>query len=107
MIPQTAHLRGTARSLDAKVRDLLEKRIVEVAEGIAKAHGAKATVKYSRDYPIVVNEARATEFVGKVAREIVGDNNFDGATVPVMGGEDFAFMLEKRPRYSQPPPPGL
>ncbi len=97
VIPQTAHLRGTARSLDAKVRDLLEKRIVEVAEGIAKAHGAKATVKYSRDYPIVVNEARATEFVGKVAREIVGDNNFDGATVPVMGGEDFAFMLEKRP----------
>jgi len=97
VIPQTATLRGTARSLDAGVRDLLEKRIVEVAEGIAKAHGAKATVRYSRDYPVVVNHPGATEFAGKVAREIAGDNNFDGATVPVMGGEDFAFMLEKRP----------
>jgi amidohydrolase len=97
VIPQTALLRGTARSLDPKVRDLLEKRIVEVAEGIAKTHGAKATVKYSRDYPVVVNDERATEFAGKVAREIVGDSNFNGAAVPVMGGEDFAFMLEKRP----------
>lgn len=97
VIPQTAHLRGTARSLDAKVRDLLEKRIVEVAEGIAKAHGAKATVKYTRDYPVVVNDLRATEFAGNVAREIVGDNNFNPAAIPVMGGEDFAFMLEKRP----------
>jgi amidohydrolase len=97
VIPQTAHLRGTARSLDPKVRDLLEKRVVEVAKGIAKAYDAKAIVNYSRDYPVVVNEPGATEFAGKIAREIVGDTNFDGATVPVMGGEDFAFMLEKRP----------
>ncbi len=97
VIPQTAHLRGTARSLDPTVRDLLEKRINETAEGIAKAHGAKVTVNYSRDYPVVVNDPGATEFAGKVAREIVGDNNFNEAVVPVMGGEDFAFMLEKRP----------
>jgi len=97
VIPQTAHLRGTARSLDPKVRDLLEKRVVEVAEDIAKAYGAKATVNYSRDYPVVMNDPGATEFASKVAREIVGDANFDGATVPVMGGEDFAFMLGKRP----------
>ena len=97
VIPQTAHLRGTARSLNPKVRDLLEKRIIEVAEGVAELHGAKADVKYTRDYPVVVNDPAATEFAGKVAREIVGDNNFDPAAVPVMGGEDFAFMLEKRP----------
>ncbi len=97
VIPQTALLRGTARSLRASVRDLLEKRIVEVAEGIAKLHGAKAKVKYSRDYPVVVNNEKAVEFASSIAREISGDANVDTKTPPVMGGEDFAFMLEERP----------
>jgi amidohydrolase len=97
VIPQTALLRGTARSLRASVRDLLEKRIVEVAEGIAKLHGAKAKVKYSRDYPVVVNNEKAVDFASSVAREIAGEANVDTKTPPVMGGEDFAFMLEARP----------
>jgi amidohydrolase len=97
VIPQTALLRGTARSLRASVRDLLEKRIVEVAEGIAKLHGAKAKVKYSRDYPVVVNNEKAVEFASSIAREIAGEANVDTKTPPVMGGEDFAFMLEARP----------
>jgi amidohydrolase len=97
VIPQTALLRGTARSLRPAVRDLLEKRIVEVAEGIAKLHGAKAKVKYSRDYPVVVNNEKATEFASSIAREIAGDANVETKTPPVMGGEDFASMLEERP----------
>lgn len=97
VIPQTALLRGTARSLRPAIRDLLEKRIVEVAEGIAKLHGAKANVKYSRDYPVVVNNERAVEFASSVAREIAGEASVDTKTPPVMGGEDFAFMLEERP----------
>jgi hippurate hydrolase len=97
VIPQTALLRGTARSLQPKVRDLLEKRIVEVAEGVAKLHGAKAKVNYTRDYPVVVNNPRATDFASSVAREIAGESKVDVATTPVMGGEDFAFMLEQRP----------
>lgn len=97
VIPQTALLRGTARSLRANVRDLLERRIVEVAEGVAKLHGANAKVKYSRDYPVVVNNEQAVEFASSVAREIVGEASVDTKTPPVMGGEDFAFMLEERP----------
>lgn len=97
VIPQSAHLRGTARSFDPKVRDLLEKRVVEVAEGTAKLYGAKANVVYRRDYPVVMNHPAATEFAGKIASEIVGKSNFNAATVPVMGAEDFAFMLERRP----------
>lgn len=97
VIPQTALLRGTARSLRASVRDTLEKRITEVAEGVAKLHGATAKVKYARDYPVVVNDARATEFASSIAREIAGENKVETATPPVMGGEDFAFMLEARP----------
>jgi len=97
VIPQTALLRGTARSLRASVRDVLEKRIVEVAEGVAKLHGAKAKVTYSRDYPVVVNNEQAVDFASSVAREIAGEANVDTKTPPVMGGEDFAFMLEARP----------
>ncbi len=97
VIPQTALLRGTARSLRAGVRDLLEKRIVEVSEGIAKLYGAKVKVNYSRDYPVVVNNENAVEFASSVAREIAGEPNVDTRTPPVMGGEDFAFMLEERP----------
>jgi amidohydrolase len=97
VIPQTALLRGTARSLRASVRDLLEKRIVEVTEGIAKLYGAKVKVNYSRDYPVVVNNEKAVDFASSVAREIAGEPNVDTKTPPVMGGEDFAFMLEERP----------
>ncbi len=97
VIPQTALLRGTARSLRASIRDLLEKRIVEVAEGVAKLYGAKVKVNYSRDYPVVVNHEQNVDFASSVAREIAGEANVDTRTPPVMGGEDFAFMLEARP----------
>jgi hippurate hydrolase len=97
VIPQTAKLRGTARSLAPHVRDMLEKRIVEIAEGVARLHGAKARVTYSRDYPVVINHSRETEFAVETAGEVAGSANVDPDTVPVMGGEDFAFMLEKRP----------
>ncbi len=96
VIPQTAHLRGTARTFSPQVRDQLEKRIAEVVEHTAKAHGAKATVTYKRDYPVVVNTPKEAEFAGKIAGEIVSESHVKQA-VPVMGAEDFAFMLEKRP----------
>jgi amidohydrolase len=96
VIPQTAHLRGTARSFSPQVRDQLEKRIVEVVEHTAKAHGAKATVAYKRDYPVVVNTPKEAEFASKIASEIVSESHVKQAA-PVMGAEDFAFMLEKRP----------
>jgi len=96
VIPQTAHLRGTARSFSPQVRDQLEKRIAEVVEHTAKAHGAKATVTYKRDYPVVVNTPKEAEFASKVASEIVSESHVKMA-IPVMGAEDFAFMLEKRP----------
>jgi amidohydrolase len=96
VIPQTAHLRGTARSFSPQVRDQLEKRIAEVVEHTAKAHGARATVVYKRDYPVVVNTPKEAEFASKIAGEIVSESHVKQA-VPVMGAEDFAFMLERRP----------
>ena len=97
VIPQTAQLRGTARTLSADVRDLLEKRLHEVVEGTAKVYGATATLKYRRGYPVVVNHEAQTDFAAKVAGEVAGKDNVDTDVAPVMGAEDFAFMLNARP----------
>jgi amidohydrolase len=97
VIPQHARLRGTARSLKLQVRDLLQQRIGEVAEGTARLYGASAKVSYHRGYPVLVNHERETSFAADVAREIVGDTKVDTDVAPVMGAEDFAYMLEERP----------
>jgi metal-dependent amidase/aminoacylase/carboxypeptidase family protein len=76
------------------VRDLLERRVGEVARGIAEAYGATAHVEYSRDYPITVNHPRETEFAVKVAGEVAGVGKVIADVPPIMAGEDFAFMLE-------------
>lgn len=97
VIPQTAQLRGTARSLTPEIRDLLEKRIGEMAEGVARAYGATAKLTYHRDYPVVRNHERQTAFASRIAGEISGRERVNTNIPPVMGGEDFAFMLNARP----------
>jgi amidohydrolase len=97
VIPDRCELTGTARSLSPKVRDLLEKRIVEVAEGTAALFGAKAQATYSRGYPVTVNHVDQTAFAASVASGIVGSANVDVNMRPTLGGEDFSFMLEARP----------
>jgi amidohydrolase len=97
VIPQTAFLRGTARSLVPEVRDLLEKRVHEVVEGTARLYGAKAALTYKRDYPVTRNHAGQTAFAAGVAADVVGREHVDADTMPVMGAEDFSFMLEARP----------
>ena len=97
VIPQTAKLRGTARSLTPAVQDLLEKRLREVVEGTAKLHGAKAKFSYRRGYPVLKNHAAQTEFAASVAAGIAGKDKVNTALAPVMGAEDFSFMLNARP----------
>jgi amidohydrolase len=97
VIPQTAQLRGTARSLSPHVRDLLEKRLHEVVAHTAALHGAKATLKYRRGYPVLKNHAAQAEFAAKVAGEIAGEDKINTNIAPVMGAEDFSFMLNARP----------
>ena len=96
VIPQTAELKGTIRTLKEDVRKLVEKRIREVAAGIAQVTGTKIDIDYERGYPVTVNHALQTEVATKIAKEIAGDNNVH-ETPPMMGAEDFAFMLEARP----------
>jgi amidohydrolase len=97
VIPETAQLKGTARTLAPEVRDLIERRIAEVAETTARLHGATAKTTYIRSYPVTFNHARQTAFAADVAKQVAGADKVDTDTAPLMGGEDFSFMLEARP----------
>lgn len=97
IIPQEAHLSGTVRCLDEEVRTEVEKRVTEIATHVALAHGCTAEVNYDRMYPPTVNHVKQVRFAGEVARAVAGDKNVDMNVPPVMGGEDFSFMLEARP----------
>ncbi|SES86566.1 M20 aminoacylase family protein [Paracoccus homiensis] len=95
VIPQVVKLKGTARSLDAEVRAQLEEGITRVATNIAAAMGATAAVDYQRGYPVTSNDTEATEWAAAVARAI--SDRVDMDMVPMMGGEDFSYMLNERP----------
>jgi amidohydrolase len=97
VIPQSAEMGGTTRTFDPVVRDLIETRVIAIAEKVAEAYGAKATVTYRRMFPPTVNHTRETAFAVRVARDLVGEANVQDALEPLMGSEDFAFMLEARP----------
>ncbi len=97
VIPQTVRLRGTARSLDADVRDLLEKRLHRWWKERRPPYGAKAKLTYRRGYPVLVNHEQQTDFAASVASEIVGGTQVDTTLPPMMGAEDFSFMLQARP----------
>ncbi|MEM9550391.1 MAG: M20 aminoacylase family protein [Pseudomonadota bacterium] len=94
VIPQHVKLKGTVRTMSAEMRDLAEQRMTEICVGIAATYGGKAQVDYFRNYPVMVNSDAQTEFAADVARSVSGQ--CEDAPL-VMGGEDFAFMLEERP----------
>ncbi|VAW20773.1 Amidohydrolase family protein [hydrothermal vent metagenome] len=97
VIPGSAQLMGTIRTLDDEVRAQMEKRLIEMVEKIADAFGAKADLKFKRGYPVMSNAAEQTRFAVEVASELVGDENVDANVAPVMGGEDFSYMAIARP----------
>jgi len=97
VIPAVAKLNGTVRTLNPKVRELMGKRIREVCDGVAAMTGAKIDLDYTTGYPVLVNHAAQTDIAARVASEVAGDGNVDANAVPMMGAEDFAFMLEEKP----------
>jgi hippurate hydrolase len=96
VIPQTAALRGTVRTLTREVKELIERRAREVCAGVAQITGAKIDLVYEHGYPVTVNHAAQTDFAARIAREVAGAANVHD-TPPMMGAEDFAYMLEARP----------
>ncbi len=94
VIPQRVSIKGTVRTLSNELRDLAETRMQAICDGVAATFGGTIKLNYFRNYPVMVNHDEQTEFAAEVARAVAGD--CDEAPL-VMGGEDFAFMLEERP----------
>jgi metal-dependent amidase/aminoacylase/carboxypeptidase family protein len=97
VIPEQAEIAGTVRTLKKEVAALAEKRIKELCAGIAAAHATEIHVDYDANYPVTVNDPEQTVFAGDVAAAVAGEPNVVRAMPPVMGGEDFSYMLEARP----------
>lgn len=97
VIADFVKLTGTVRTLLPETRDYAEKRLVEIVQGTAIAHGATAEVNYRRGYPVTFNHENETDFAVGVARKVAGDRAVDTGMAPHMGAEDFSYMLEKRP----------
>jgi hippurate hydrolase len=97
VLPQTVTLRGTVRTFDPEVRKLIAKRLREVVEGTAAAHGAKAALTLTPGYPVLVNHEHQTDFAAKVAKQIAGEGRVNTELPPMMGAEDFSYMLQARP----------
>jgi len=96
VIPDTVELAGTVRTFKPDVRDHMEKRIAEVASGIATAMQASAEVTYTRGYPATVNDEAMTDLAREAAIEVVGEENVI-ELAPKMGAEDFSYFLEQKP----------
>ncbi len=97
VIPHTAFLMGTVRTLDPDLQNRIEARIREIVEMTAKAHGATAEVDYVRDYPVTVNDHDKAMLAADAAACVAGENAVDRALTPTLGSEDFSFMLNARP----------
>ncbi len=97
VIPQTATLKLSVRSLNREVRDLLEKRITELVHAQAQSYGVRAHIDYHRNYPVLVNHVRETDFARQVGEELVGAEQVTRQGRALTGSEDFAFMLEAVP----------
>ena len=95
VIPQVVKMKGTVRTMDHAVQDFVERRISEIVSGTAMALGASATVHYARGYPVTINAEENTDYAVEVARQVSG--HVDPETAPLMGAEDFSFMLNERP----------
>lgn len=97
VIPETARVEGTIRALSAKTRGRVHEAINTVAAGIASAHGMQADVTIELGYPVTVNDAPSADFGLDVAEAVVGSSSVARMPNPVMGAEDFSYVLEKIP----------
>ena len=94
VIANTVELEGSVRSLDEDMRDLVQERLHQVAEGTAAANQCEITIEYERGYPITDNNEEATQHAISVASSV---SEVDTDTPPIMPSEDFAYMLMEKP----------
>jgi hippurate hydrolase len=97
VIPESARLVGTIRAVSERTRALVHERLRGLAEGIAAAHEATATVTIEPGYPVTVNADDYAEFASGVAVELLGDEQVRRMPFPAMGAEDFSYVLQRVP----------
>ncbi|MCO6391275.1 amidohydrolase [Aliihoeflea aestuarii] len=97
IIPEAIELWGTARALSMADARHIEERVTAIATKTAEAAGARVEVDYNQSIPVTENDTDEAAFCTRIAREVVGDARVDAETVPVMAGEDFSHMLDRRP----------
>ncbi|HMH48883.1 MAG TPA: M20 family metallopeptidase [Candidatus Acidoferrum sp.] len=97
VIPETATLLGTVRTVSESTRETVLAGVRRVAQGVAAAHGAEVDVEITRGYPPTVNDERFARFVLDTAREMLGPDGAQQASNPMMGAEDFSYVLQRVP----------
>jgi amidohydrolase len=97
IIPEVARLWGTLRTQSERTRALALENIAKVAENIGRAHGAEVEVDLQKGFPVTVNDGRVVDLAEKTAKAIFGDAGFMRMPHPMMGAEDFSYVLQKVP----------
>jgi amidohydrolase len=97
VIPEEVIMSGTTRAFDPAVQDMIEANMKQIIDGICSAYGAKAEFKYDRRYAPTINTPDETDQAIAAAQELVGVDKVNTEVTPVMGAEDFSWMLKERP----------
>ncbi|MCC6072996.1 M20 aminoacylase family protein [Massilia sp. GCM10020059] len=97
VIPDEAVLIGTVRTFTTEVLDLIERRMEEIANGVAAGFNANVDFGFKRNYPPLVNHEKETAFAVEAMKAVAGADRVNTSVEPTMGAEDFAFMLQEKP----------
>ena len=97
VLPHRVELKGTVRTLSGEVQDQIRKRVTAMTHSIAEAFGATARISWFDGYPVTVNHERQTEIAVAVAEDVAGAGRVEPNHPPLMGAEDFSYMLQARP----------
>ena len=97
VIPESAYINGTVRTFSKDVQAMVVRRMEEIVAGTAAAYGCEARLEFEFGYPPTVNDAEKADFAARIAAEVSGAAGVEANVDPVMGAEDFSYMLEARP----------
>jgi amidohydrolase len=97
IIPETAFMQGTMRTLSEETREAMRANVRRVVDGIAAAHGAIAELEIEPGYPVTVNDPEFADHVTRLARALIGRDDVSQMEAPIMGAEDFSYVLQRVP----------
>ncbi len=97
VIPEEVTIRGTTRAFKEDVQNHMEREIRRIADGIAATFSVTSDLRYERRYPPTINDATETDITAAVARKVAGEGCVSRDEDPMMGAEDFSFMLNEKP----------